>query len=530
MRGHYGRLVAGGLSVLILYAGLLAFAFPGISHAQEGPETATFTPTPDTGDIFGYRQEVVFPAAIHFVVGMNLGQDDTESITLTLQQQSGYHKTISLDLEKNLLENAGIANQYRYVMDLTAEPGLVPFETVNLKWEVKSTQGKVSIAENEFEFDDKAHGPWETAGEPPLILHWLNEHLAGDSIRNEVLAAYGLLTQRTRLTPSFQFVIYDPNTPLCQEARDEVTNESLQVVIAPDDQTAYSCSIEAFQQVYANGGMLFVQRITFGYSELQDTLIRQMAYNTYLTLWKSTPVPAWFLEGLALLYRLHPSVAALEVVRDAARTDSLLGLSILAAPLVETADFRERTLWESESYLLALYLAARYGAEAPFALARDIAAGDGGFDGALMSLTGGEQQALWAAWNQWLFTDEASKAAAWTPYTVTTPTPTATATATPIPPSATPSATPTITLTPTSTFRGDQPPTAVVQRLTPTRIITVTNTPLPPGSLPTAKPRPSNDSDESGSAPATRAGIIVLVAAAAILIVSLGSIILRRRR
>jgi hypothetical protein len=527
MQGHYGRLAASGLFILVIGTVLV---LPGMSYAQDGTETATFTPTPDTGVIFGYRQEIVFPAVIRFVVAMNLGQDDTESITLDLRQESGFTDTIRLDLEENLLENAGIVNQYLYELDLATTSGLVPFETVSLKWEVKSKEGQTSTAEGEFEYEDQAHGLWESAGDPPLVLHWLNEHLAGDTIRYEILAAYGLLSQQTQLFPSFQFAIYDPGTQLCQEKIDEKNNTRIPVVISRDDQTEYPCSEEAFRQVYANGGIQFLQRSTFGYSELQDILIHQMAYAIYPSLWKTATVPAWFLEGLASLHRLHPGMAALEVVRDASRTDSLLDLSILSAPLVETADFRAQTLWESESYLLVLFLADRYGAEAPFTLAKDIVTHEGGFEAALMSLTRSDQPGLWDAWNRWLFTDTARNAVAWTPYSAATPTPTATATETPIPPTRTPSNTPTMTITPTSTFKGDQPPTVVVQRLTPTRILTITNTPLPPGSLPTARPRPAADTGESGSDNAKLGGVIALVMAAAVLIITLVIITFRRRK
>ncbi len=529
MQGHFGRRAASSLFVLALGAALLALGLPGMSHAQDGGETATFTPTPDTGVIFGVRQDIVFPAVIRFVVAMNLGQDDTESITLHMQQESGFTATIPLDVQDNLLDNAGIVNQYLYELDLSTTTGLVPFETVKVRWDVQGKDGVLSTADSEFEYEDQAHGPWESAGDPPVVLHWLNEHLAGDTIRYEILAAYGLMSQRTQLFPTLQFAIYDPNTPLCNERVDETTNSRIQVVISSDDQTEYPCSVEAFRQTYANGGVQFLQRSTFGYSELQDTLIHQMAYNIYPSYWKNAPVPAWFLEGLAALYRLHPGMAALEVTRDAARTDSLLGLSILAAPLVETADFRAQTLWESESYLLALFLADRYGADAPFALANNIT---DSFDEALAALTGSDQQGLWGAWNTWLFTDAARNAVGWTPYSAPTPTPTATATITPIPPTRTPSNTPTVTITPTSTFKGDQPPTVVVQRLTPTRMLTVTNTPLPPGSLPTARPRLPADSgsSESDDGNVKLGGFIALVAAAAVLIIVLIIVTLRRRR
>lgn len=535
MRVKYFRLAAGSLLALVILIGWFPLWAAGETHsrAQQGGTTDTLTPTQDTGDIFGFRQEVLFPAVIRFIIGVNLGLDNIDSLTLMVSQESGFEQIIPLDIEKNLLESAGVVSQFIYLWNMPDHPGLIPFEKANIKWQVRSKQeGKVSTAETQFMFEDDAHGTWETAGTSPLVLYWLSPQLAGAGIRNEILVAYDLLSKRTKLTPSFRFAIYDPRPPICLQKRSDTTDQLLSVVISQEDQSQYPCSADIYRQVYTGSGIEFLQRPTLGYSELQDLLITRMVYDAYLALWKNTPVPAWFLEGLASLYRLHPGVVALEITRDAARTDSLLNLSVLSSPLLESADFQTRTLWESESYLLALYLADRYGADAPFALALDITQKSGGFSGAFQALTGSDQNSLWDAWNRWLFTTAAEQAVTWTPYVSTTPTPTATWTSSPIPPTLTPSNTPTITVTPTSTFRGDQPPTVIVQHLTPTEVLTVTHTPLPPGSLPTAMPRPTTETGESGKGnnTATIGGIIVLAAVIVILVISLVSVGLRRRK
>jgi len=502
--------------------GLLAPLNMGTARAQESP-------TPDTGYIFGYRSEIVFPAAVRFVVGMNVGLDQIASVSLILRQQSGLNVTFEVDPQRYLLETGGVVTQLLYLWDLSTGPVPVSFEPLSFMWQVETKDGQISKAADEFLFVDDGRGPWYVAGNPPLILHWLNPHLAGSAIRNEVMAAYGLLTRHTGLgpSPSYEFVIYDPNTPLCQQVTSPETNKTILVVTSREDDSQYPCSVDAFGQVYASGGIIFLQRPTFGYSELEDLLIARMVRETYTSLWQDAPVPAWFLSGLVFLYRLHPNLSTLEVARDAARTESLLPLSDLASTVPEDATFQVRTLWEAESYLLTLYLADRYGADAPFDLAMNVR--QQGFDGSLQSLMGGTQDSLWDDWSRWLFTAAAERAVGWIPYMATTPTPTATPTITPLPPTFTPSVTPTITFTPTSTFLGDQRRSITPPPVTPTRLSSPSNTPLPPGSLPTAQPSTPEKSEEQGPSALLTAGIIGIAVVAVVLVV-LAGLIWRRRR
>jgi hypothetical protein len=512
-----GMLAAGGVLV-----GLLVPLNVSNARAQESP-------TPDTGYIFGYRSEIVFPAAVRFVVGLNAPLDQITAVSLAVRQQSGLDLTFEVDPQRNLLEAGGVVTQLLYIWDLSAGPVPVPFEPLDFVWQVQTNDGQISKAADEFLFVDDRRGPWQVAGDPPLIVHWLNPHLAGPAIRNEVMAAYGLLNRHAGIvpSPSYQFIIYDPNTPMCQQVTSPETNKPISVVISREDNSQYPCSVDAFRQVYARAGMTFLQRPTFGYSELEDLLIARMVRDMYTALWQGTDVPAWFLSGLTFMYRLHPNLSTLEVARDAARTESLVPLSGLATAVPEDASFQARTLWEAESYLLALYLADRYGAEAPFDLARNVRAR--GFEGALRSLTGGDQNSLWDTWDRWLFTAAAERAVTWTAYAATTATPTATPTITPLPPTYTPSMTPTITVTPTSTFLGDQRRSVTPPPVTPTRLSSPTHTPLPPGSLPTAQPYAPEKTESRGHAALLTAGVIVVIVGAALLVV-LVALTWRRRR
>jgi hypothetical protein len=532
MRVNRVRLMMGVMLLLSVIGGLLAGAIPTSTYAQDGDDGSTpeATPTPDTGVIYGYRQEILFPAGIRFSVGLNAGLDNIDSITLTLRQQGGYEQITSLDLEANVVQAAGVVSDFVMFWDFAENPGLVPFLPVSFAWQVKTKDGLVSNAEDEFMLTDERRGEWQTAGQPPLVLYWLNEHLSGDTIRNEVLAAYGLMRQRTDQVPLFWYVIYDPNTLLCSDVLDPDTQERRSVVISYEDESLYPCSKSAFEAFYAAAGYKFIQRPTFGYSELQDLLIDDMVSTTYQTLWQDKIVPAWFVQGLAALHRLYPEIAAVEITRDAARKEALFLLPALISPLPDDADYQQRTMWEAQSYLMVLFLAEQHGASAPFDLAMAVIDDPDGFNGALRHLTGGDDQSLWQAWDRWLFTEAAVRAAQWTPYTITTPTPTATPTDTAIPPTFTPSVTPTITITPTSTFLGAQAPTVVVQRVTPTRMLTATNTPLPPGSLPTARPRPDESgSGSSGNNTARTGGLILIGAAVVVLVIGLFGLARRRR-
>ncbi len=507
MQIKYTRHITGWLLVVAL---LVSAVLPlQGAHAQDGDE-------PDTGRIFGYRTETIFPAAIRFVVGLNARLEEIESAVLVVRQGGTFERTFTLDpaLTQIADQSTDVVTQLAYVWDLADTPVPHLFEAVSFEWLVTTADGELSRASGQFIFVDDAPDLWQKAGQPPLVLHWLNPVLAGDTMRDELLPVRSLLVHYTQVSPRFEFAIYDPQVRLCDEEISPDTGETISVVVGRDTGGQYPCSPALYRQLYAATGIIFVQRQTFGYSELQDTLIHEMTSQTYEQVWGGTLVPAWFGAGLGALLRLHPDIAALDVIRDVARTDTLLDFSVLAASLPDDTPYQQRALWERESYLLVLYLADRYGMDAPFEMALDITRQPDGFEGALHALTGGDLAALWSDWLRWLFGDSAASAVGWTPYTATTPTPTVIPTATVLPPTSTPINTPLPTMIPTSTFLADQPPTVNVQRVTATRFPTTTNTPLPPGSLPTAiarTPVPSASEGQGDSNALITAGLIGLV-------------------
>lgn len=511
------------ISLLVVVIILGTGAFSERARAQGDDE-------PDMGLIYGSWHEILFPAVMRFFVGINAAPDQVLSAMLTVRQESGLDVSFTLDPAQHFSRTSGTSVDLVYDLDLRGNEHPIPFEPLNFMWQIETSDGQVSTAVGEALFEDELRGEWQSAGEPPLILHWTNENLAGRAIREEVMAAYGLLNQKTGRSPLFQFALYEPGQRLCQQVKSPETGKVQTVVISSQGKTEYPCSIDAFRQVYADADVVFLQRDTFGYSELQDLLVTVMVQQGYAALWMDAPVPAWFISGLADLHRLRPEQNALEIVRTAARTDSQFTLEEMAVEPPETAGYQQRALWDAQSYLLVLYLADRYGADAPFVLARTIPDYPDGFTGALQALGSASMGTLWDSWTQWIFSTAADRAVLWTPYTLTTPTPTAT----PLPPTATATATvtatPTVTHTPTTTFEADQPKPVVVLEVSPTRPRLPTNTPLPPGSLPTVtSPAPVSPPDSDSNDTVLYGGIAALVIVIVGIAGSLGVTLLRRR-
>jgi hypothetical protein len=527
MQVHHQRRIGYRLAALLTLAVLLAAWWPGqpVARAQENGEQD------EPSIIYGQRAEIVFPAAIRFFVDVNAPPEQVTGTSLLVNQASGLQLTFALDPAEHLIYSTEQSASFEYTWQLNDGPSPAPFESLNYLWQVETQDGLVSRRAEEVLFEDTGRDDWNVAGAPPLVLHWYNETLAGGLIQGEVMAAYQALSRRTGRAPLFQFAIYDPDTRLCQTMTAPDTGEPVSVLFSREDDSTYPCSTELYERVYAHAGIVFLQRPSHGYTELQDLLIASIVRAAYAEMWGEALVPGWVANGLAWLYRLRPSLAALQAARTAARTESLLLLDDLANAPPDGASFQDRALWEAESYLLLLYLADRYGAETPFDLAREAPMYDDGFEGALGALLGAERDNLWGDWLAWLESEAADRALTWTPYTGTTPTPSHTPTNTPVPPTRTPSHTPTNTPTATSTFLGDRPPTVIVGRVTPTRARRPTNTPLPPGSLPTVTPRPTPEPVQTGGngiSGTAVGGIAVLVFGLALLI-GLGIAVSRRR-
>lgn len=509
-KGHM-RIVRGLLVLLIAAGGLV----PGIQpvRAQDDGDDQ------DTGIIFGYNTpEILFPAALRFLVQVNAPSDKLASILLSIEPEESLPRQFALDLKGDLYNSTDTISEFIFTWRLSDEPTPVPFEDVSFTWRVETLEGEVSTATGEFRFVDVRRGRWQTAGEDtPLILHWHNAALGGETLQADILRlVYGLLQRQTGLRPTFEFAIYDRDVELCETVELPDSDQTATALIsrypaAPDDGgddagdqddaaerlVWFPCSGTAYEQRYAEAGIIFLQRTSPHYPDLGNQVIRAMVRDTYRMLWQDIPVPDWFVNGLASFYLPRPG--SMVDIKPYARSNTLQGIAGLSQAPSPDSEIYDR--WVAEAYLLVLYLADRYGGDAPFELARD-AVGYGSFDAALLALTGGDQAMLWQTWrDDWLFSQAATDAVGWTPYSTTTPVPSPTATISPtaLPPSPLPTFTPSIT--PTTTFEADQPATvAILPTRTPTLVRTTTMTPLPPGELPTLTPAtpvssPADDTD-----------------------------------
>lgn len=507
---------------------------PELEPDAAPPPQETEEPEPPS-HIYGQTVDVLFPAAVHFDVYLDVPLAEVQTVRLTLRQPTGADRLIPLDPpEAYAIDHGEGYTILRYVWSLPDEPALTPFEPLTHVWRVETADGQLSTREDEFVYADLRYEPWYTAGMSPLVLHWHRPQLAGDRLQGELFATYDLLARRAGVRPTFRFAIYEASDRLCDTVTDEETGEALSVVEAGDG-TRYPCSPEEYTALYARSGVTFVQRRTPGFTDLKDQLIAEMVRGTYAQLWGDADVPAWFQSGLGGLVRQHGGFPALELVRAVAADGMLLDPADLAAFDPEEASAPERAIWEAASFLLVLYLADEYGAEAPFDLARAVGPDGIGFDAALADLTGGDLAALWGLWRAWLDTPGAAQAANWTPYQPTTPTPTVTPTPTPVTPTPVPTVTPTPTSTATPTPLGVPPATVAAPERTPIRLERPTNTPLPPGSLPTvttvAEAVPAGeDGDAEASLPdPLLLGGIAVAASVGLLILVAGVITSRRR-
>jgi hypothetical protein len=502
---------------------------PATEAPPEGAEAEE--PPPDT-HIFGYSTSPRFPIVVGFVLNVDVPVDEITAAVLTVSQPTGFERRLAFDPLADYVSDSGPEfTNLRYDWFLLEDTPLTPFETVNYTWQIETTDGVLSSLTDSFVLVDAAAGTWRTTGTAPLTLHSYKSSLAADRVQLDVLAAYDLLMRRTGRSPLFEFVIYEPTADFCARFKDERTGETQSAVVA-DNLIVYPCTEADYDALYERAGMTPIHRTNASFTELEDMIVAAMARQVYGDLWGDATVPAWFTEGLAGMYGLRPNLSALARARMDIERRTLLDYGALGVEPGEDSDVQVQQSWKAESFLLILYLADRFGADAPFDLARAIPNTEGGFEAALHDLTGTDLAGLWEPFLAWVNSSAADSAAVWTPYLPVTATPTLTPSATPV----TPTLTPTITLTPTDTLTptppGPPPPTAIVHVASATPQVRPTNTALPPGSLPTLAPTStaSAPAEDTGSdVDPVMIGAIGAVAVLGLLVIVLGIASLRRR-
>jgi hypothetical protein len=476
---------------LILFSSLT-----GLVRAQD----ETTTPTPEnTGIMSGIEVRVWFPAVLEFNANIAARPEEIESSQIRLFQTGGYEYTVPIDVESTFSLRAIDTGRVSVLVPLDSENRPRPFEPLNYRWSVTGTDGEVSEARGEVLFQTPDF-EWRSAGDPPLGFTSYGD-LGIGVLRDELLRVYDRLALDTRETPSFRFVVYRFGDVSCDTSTDTPTIPNSPGV---------PCSIEDLRDYYAANGLIFFQPSGVGFEVTQNELTTELVSAFYAPSW-SVEVPAWFERGLGQLYRPTGNYPALVTGQGASANNALFSLETLATPLPLDADPNQRVLWDAESYLLVLYLADTYGADAPFRLASELEDAES-FEAAFEAVTDGATVTdVYRRWEVWLSSGQAESAALWHPYLATTPTVTPTSTNTSIPPTRTPTLTPTITLTPTSTSLIDRlptvPPTA---SMSPTVQISLTPsvTALPAGSLMNPTPTPAPADSGEGNLPCGISAVI----------------------
>jgi hypothetical protein len=451
------------LAALLIALTILTEAVPG--RAQDGDA------------VIDHSAEVVYPAVIRFMVTLDLPFDTVQRVGLEVTQGGTVLRSGALNIEQTLFSSSPFT-QFLYAWPLNPNSPPALLEPISYRWEIGSAGGVTTTAEGEVIFTPSPD--WRIGGEGVLRFAVAEPTLNVVAARQAVLPAYELMQTQTGESPEFNWAILPRGFQFCQVVQGEEGEES---VVASLNGTTYPCTEEDGVDLLTAEGYQVLYRQGSGLLPFQNELVNAMFDEFYGAAWRGVNVPDWFRVGLRQYYHVTPDPLALRQVQTAARADRLLAAEEMARI---PDDPEAETYWAQQAATLVLYLADRYGAEAPFDLAQQ--ARRSGFDAALRRLTDTDLAEMMVDWARWLFEPGAETAAVWTVYQPTTPTPTPSRTATDLPPTATrrptASATPLPTDTPTATSRVIQVASPLPTFTPVTAVPTMpTNTPRPAGSL-----------------------------------------------
>lgn len=460
----------------------------------------------DTGPgVTGLRVEVLFPAVVRFFVSLERDAAMLQTAALMLTQEGRTLFADQVELVFDSEEETTTTWRYDWLIPLEDAPEL--FVPVAYRWTLADDAGVQQETEGEFLF---APGPpdFRHSGEPPLSFSIVDSNLNLRMARQAVLPAYTLMSTQTGLEPDFRWAVLPSGFTFCASIIDADGNPA-SVVLAPapedEEPVAYPCREEDAERLFAGSGYQLLRRRTVGLLPFENELVDAMFEAFYGQYWAGQDVPSWFRAGLRQYLHVNPDPLIIRYLQVEGRADRLF----TAAQMQSEPSEADRQFWEAQAYSLVLYLADRYRAEAPLALASSVVESD--WSQGFSRLVGGDLEAFMADWERWLYTDAAVRAGGWTLYMPATPTPTATRTATPAlltvtpPASATMLPTLTTTLTPTGAMTREVAPILT----TATAVSTPTNTPRPPGSL--TQPPPVSSEPGGGICPATLPVLLIPV-------------------
>jgi len=500
---HYGKvenmkkhnlIILSFLSVVILSTGM--FATTERSRAQEDEHAY--------GEIWNFAVIPVFPSGIRFWLRVEAPADQIQSIELSVWQNEKRLDTARLDPFDDVMFGYEDAVEYEYFLDVQAKTAFRMFDPIKLIASVTLIDGTTNESLTTIIPEHQGYGPWQGAvADERLTIYISDPDIAIERMAKELLPTFDLLSRSLEEVRPLKLAVYMPPVmPFCELVEDEDGNVESLVV---SERRNFPCSEEAMAALYARSGFEIVKLHNTRYREVRDESAEQIVLLQYGTRWADAEVPFWFQYGLAMYFAPNGHPEALAQVQRAARLEDLLDLQELSQlPTTE-----QEQLWRAQSFLLTLYLADLYGADAPQRIAGQISP-DKSFSDVLREEFDMTPQRLYGAWRIWLDSSRATEVAAYHPYLENT------ATSTPIPTitlTRTPTTTPSPTATPTQRplFIPTNPP--LPTRGLPTFTPTVTITPLPPGFFdritPTAAP-PTNSNNGNSQFCNTGLGTLML--------------------
>ncbi|MBX3061679.1 MAG: hypothetical protein KF726_01820 [Anaerolineae bacterium] len=493
---------------------------PTLGFRQQATATSTLQLT-GAPFITYTASEMMFPALVQLEVGINVPIERVVSARIHLSQpESGLDFSADVDLQsednvRRIGDEAAVL-YYAWQIDPLVAPPL--FSTVQFDWSLRLVENVSAQAYNSFQFADTRRyigtepiDGWRSVGATadPLQLIGHNPALPLDLVRTRSQRVLDKVRATIGMTPQFHFVIYDPGISFCGKF---VADDGRLYIQSGSNLVFYPCNPQDALTIYQRQGYRVLERATLNVDQLVEQINDEIMRESFAAYWRVDQPPGWFREGLFQLLRPTTNVRALQIARTAERASDLLPLEAL---LTEPSDLTAAELWRAQAYLMTLYLADRFGADAPFRLAvalRDVYT----FDAALQALFGVTPDVFYLEWSRWLLTEAADRASRWTPYLETTPTPTETLrpfpsrTPTSSIPTETPTPRPTLTAPPFDTFT-PVPPTA-------------TNTPRPPGSLrsptPVPTPVPEGSLTTIAQSPLAIVGIVIAVVLLVIVVIT----------
>lgn len=444
------------------------------------------------GEVWPYVILPVFPAGVRFWYRIEAPGETVESFSVRVEQNDALLDERDYDPFLDIMFGYEDAVEYEYFLDVQALPNFRMFDPLTVT--AMATFADSTSYEDVITYipEHQGYESWSGASAGDRLTIYLSDpDFAMDRVVPELLPTLDLLEEYLGPLSPVGLAAYTlPVSPFCEKVENE--DGTIESLVLSERQN-YPCSEAEMVDLYARSGLQIVTINNTGYSDVRDQLAADIVLQLYRQRWGDADIPEWFREGFGMYFAPNGHPEALPRAQQASQRNDLLSLRTLE----RVSNLDDQDLWNAQAFLLTLYLADLYGADAPQAIAGKLSP-DKSFAEVLREDYDTTPERLYAAWEIWLDSSRAVEVAAYHPYLPTTPTPT------PIPsitPTRTPTITPSPTLTPTQRplFVPTNPPLAT--RGLPTFTPTATNTPLPPGFFDRVTPtvEPSNDNNDGNS-------------------------------